>query len=175
MLLFLVACQPDVQVAPDSHTPSWQDTGVDSATEPVFTPQEGEWVVRSSQMTLDECGLEQHSDRGTPGNILRVVRTGESAFEVTLAGGETPACDLVDTDYDCVDFTEYDETANSFGLDATMPAVVSVSGRFESETEMMMRTDVYLECSGDGCDLVSWFLDTTFPCSMSMDSWIDAG
>ena len=171
MLLLLFSCQPDIQVAPESQTPSW----VDTASAPSFTPNEGEWIVRASTVTLDECGLEQHNDRGTPGNVLRLVRTGPQAFEVTLAGGETPSCTLADEAYTCASWTEYDSTAADLGLDATMPAVVSVTGAFESEVEMLMTTRIQVDCEGDSCELVGWFLGASFPCTTSMDSWVDSG
>jgi hypothetical protein len=157
------------------------DDDDDDAADPPedeFEPAEGVWVIESSELLEDGCGLESLMDRGLPGTELSLAGSGGGTFELTLGSGETIGCELVGAtgdDYECDTHFQVDERAAELGFDASIPVELNSSGEFASSTEMVLHSDILLNCEGEDCDVVAMLLGTSFPCTMAMDSIINAG
>ncbi|MEE2830571.1 MAG: hypothetical protein VX498_15390 [Myxococcota bacterium] len=161
---------------------SGDGSGDDDNSEPApvtFTPLEGNWVVTSSALSLDECGLEEWVDRGEPGSIMYLENTGDLTFEMTFGpesadisgGGEVVLCTINDDtlDFQCKTVDDLRDLDEEFNLDAVVPIGITSSGTFFAENAGTVASRVDLGCEGNDCYLVELLLGTSFPCTMIMD------
>ena len=161
-------------------------SGDDDHSDPdpvTFAPLEGNWVVTSSALSLDECGLEEWVDRGEPGSLMYLENTGDLAFEMTFGlesdeisgGGEVIRCTIngATLDYQCETADDLRDLGEEFNLDAVIPIGITSSGTFFSESEGTVASRVDLACEGGDCYLVELLLGTSFPCSMVMETEVE--
>jgi len=169
---------------PDSPRSGEDHSGLDTATEDGqsdFAPVEGSWVILENEMTSDGCGLSGFLDRGQPGATMDIDLLNKRDFEMIYGqgetydtGGETVNCKLnPDQGFTCSPSKSTSDLPQNYGADATINIRILADGGFFSEEEMEVTNDVTLSCQGPDCGLVSFFLGTSFPCSMTM--WSAAG
>lgn len=145
-------------------------TSVEPEPEPVFQPAAGTWLVVESELTLDQCGLTDLVDRGTPGTTLE-LRLGGDNFSMEFSGGETVNCTAEETlDFLCEPSSSIDSTAKDNNLNADIPVLIETIGLFEDASNMWMESTVDIDCDGSDCALIELLLGTQFPCQMAMAS-----
>ena len=146
------------------------ETGLEPEPEPVFQPDGGTWLVVESELTMDQCGLTDLVDRGTPGSTLELLST-DDLFSMKFEGGETVHCSAEDSqDFHCDPTETVDTTARDNNLKADIPVVIETYGVFSDSSSMWMESLVDIDCEGQDCALIEILLGTSFPCQMAMAS-----
>jgi hypothetical protein len=160
----------DTDTETDTDTEVDTDPEVDSA----FLPTEGIWTVQSAETTLDECGLEDASERGQPGSTLELTGFADD-FSMLFEAGETVNCVADDAlAFDCEITNTLDSTATDMGFKADILVGIHSYGNFEGESTLWMESMVDIDCAGEDCPLIELLLGTRFPCSMAMASDVTA-
>jgi len=139
---------------------------------PEFELTAGSWVVTESELTEDGCNLTDQVDRGTPGSVMDLLPTATDSFDLTFASdGQVTHCAMeTEPNFDCQSYSGTDERASDYGLDATILVDRESSGSFSSAEELVLISDVFLECQGPDCTWVNLLLGSNFPCSVAMES-----
>jgi len=140
-----------------------KDSGDDSTTG-AFTPSEGEWITGEQSVISDTCGLFDDDDKGGD--------TGEDTFSLEGTDGDfSTSCTLSGYAFTCEATTEVIDYASK-GIEAALTLTSSYSGSFDSETSGLLNIDAGVACEGKECDFIEKALETTLPCSASLEAAI---
>jgi len=149
-----------------------EDPDPDPASEDYDGLVQGTWMVTTSELTHDGCGLTEHVDQGEAGSLMELLPTTEGNFDLTFVEdaavthcmmGEAP-------DFECQQFQGTDDRAADYGLDATILVLRNSWGSFASAQDLLLVSEVALECQGPDCNWINLMMGTSFPCSMTMES-----
>jgi len=155
-----------------------KDSGDDSTTG-AFTPSEGEWITGEQSVISDTCGLFDDDDKGgdtgegeDEDEPATLTMTGEDTFSLEGTDGDfSTSCTLSGYAFTCEATTEVIDYASK-GIEAALTLTSSYSGSFDSETSGLLNIDAGVACEGKECDFIEKALETTLPCSASLEAAI---
>ncbi len=181
-VLFLAACGGSPYVLPEDDVEQPDDTNdlgdvdpvdpeeddpADTAPEPSFTADEGDWVTVTETMLHDDCQMADYVTDG-PGGVVEVLGAGIEEFSITHTRGTELCVAADDGSFECDTRSRVDSTPRQkYGMDADLVMDITPSGAFYDDENMVWESYIDVECMGSGCWLVT-LATSSFPCSMSI-------
>ncbi len=155
-------------------------------------PNQGTWTVDSSETIIDSCGFfgedegedsqEVVFDFNQNDNGGYTFATCEHPEEFTINDGEAQevelSCDVLGNDLICADNVQ-EENLKEDGIDAIANITTTLSGAFDSSSQLNGTMSISINCEGDDCNQLT---ESGFqaPCeialqfSSSFDSSLDS-
>jgi hypothetical protein len=134
-----------------------------------LAPHSGVWHYDEWNPAVNACNTNLVVSNGD--GSFQLQDNGDDTFTVTPGDGTDPfPCNVSGMDFSCPQRAWVDVDMSGYGIDAVLQALVAVNGTFSDAEHISNATqDGTVSCTGTACAGAAAYLQTTFPCDITID------
>ncbi|MBN2496471.1 MAG: hypothetical protein JXR96_17895 [Deltaproteobacteria bacterium] len=131
-------------------------------------PASGLWEYDEYAASTNNCNSDDLISNGD--GTFQLDNHGDGTFTITPSDGTDPFdCTIDGSSFTCPERAMVEYDLHDDGYDALITAVAVVTGTFSDDTHASGQQAATADCTGTACALAEAYLQTTFPCTFTID------